>query len=393
MTTAGDQSAPRHIAALDGVRGLAILVVLIHNPSFIMRGSEHALLKLTGAITATGWSGVQLFFVLSGFLITGILVDARGRDGYFRTFYIRRTLRIFPLYYAFLVVTFLVVPLFADPAWVRTAHQNQGWYWAYLANWGAPFGHDVPGLTHFWSLAVEEQFYLFWPLLVLALPRRGMIALCGTIIVLSPFVRFLLHTMGLPPLAGYEFTIARWDALAAGALLAVLVREESSRQWLRRHMPTIGIGALLALLLFIGIDHGFHEGELSVQVLGQTIVSILSAWLIYICLAPSSGAARWVHDAASARWLRFLGKYSYAIYVFHYPIHFIASHHLADVVNGADTNWRLLRLALYVCGIAVLSIAAALISWHVLEKPFLDFKERFAPSRRSRVSRYTSARY
>ena len=189
----------------------------------------------------------------------------------------------------------------------------------------------------------------------------------------------LLHDVGLPPLTGYEFTIARWDALAAGALLAVLMREEASREWLRRHMQTIGFVTLLALLVFVGIDHGFHDGELRVQVIGQTVVSILSAWLIYLCLAPTSGAARRIRDVASSPWLRFLGKYRYALYVFHYPIHFIASHHLADAVNGPDDNWRLLRLALYVSGIAALSIAAAMISWRVLEKPFLDLKERFAP--------------
>ena len=160
---AGELPSARHVPAADGVRGLAILVVLIHNAAWINAGTGSFLLKLTLAITSTGWVGVQLFFVLSGYLITGILVDALGSPRYFRHFYIRRTLRIFPLYYAALLVALFVVPQVAQvPAWAAAARQNQWWYWSYLSNWGAPFGHGIAGLPHFWSLAVEEQFYLCW---------------------------------------------------------------------------------------------------------------------------------------------------------------------------------------------------------------------------------------
>ncbi len=381
--TPPERPAAGRVAALDGVRGLAILVVLIHNAAFIMGSSDALILKLTTTITGTGWTGVQLFFVLSGFLITGILLDARGSPTFFRTFYLRRTLRIFPLYYVFLAVAFFVVPLFADHGWTGVARRNQWWYWTYLSNWGGALGYGIPGLSHFWSLAVEEQFYLLWPLLVFALSRRGLTALCAVLIGATPLLRLLLRVSGLPELAGYEFTIARWDALAFGAVLAILVREEAGRAWLRPRAPWIGGAAVLGLVAVMGVERGFPERALLVQVAGQTLAAALGASLIYFSVVPfrpsPSGAAASLRASLSAPWLRFLGKYSYAIYVLHFPIHILVSRHVAGFVNAVDGPARLLRLALYVPSISALSIVAALISWRVIEKPFLDLKERFAP--------------
>lgn len=368
------------VAALDGVRGVAIAIVLIHNASFVLHDNTAFLPKLASAIAATGWVGVQLFFVLSGFLITGILLEARGSRGFFRTFYIRRTLRIFPLYYVFLAVAILVLPAILNPSsWTTVATENQWWYWTYTANWGSPLGHGIPYLSHFWSLAVEEQFYLVWPLLVFLLPPGGLIAVCTVAIVATPLVRLALHAAGLPAPALYEFTIARWDALAAGAVMAILLRDARGRRLLARHMKYAGIAALLSLVLFVLIRRGFHGHDLAVQVLGQSLIAVLAATLIYICVEPSSRIERALRNAFAAHWLRFLGKYSYAIYVFHFPIHQFASTRLANAVNGPDTNWRLLRLAIYVSGIGALSILAAMLSWRVIEKPCLDLKNRLAP--------------
>ncbi len=376
-----DHKPAHHVPALDGVRGLAILVVLIHNAAFIMGPSDALILKLTTTITGTGWTGVQLFFVLSGFLITGILLDARGSPKFFRTFYLRRTLRIFPIYYAFLAVAFFVVPFFADQDWTAVARRNQWWYWTYLSNWGGALGYGIPGLSHFWSLAVEEQFYLLWPVLVFTLSRRGLTGLCAVLIGATPLLRLLLRASGLPELAGYEFTIARWDALAFGAVLAILLRDEAGRAWLRPRAAWIAGAAVLGLLAVVGIERGFPERSLLVQVAGQTLVAALGASLIYFSVVPvpPPGAAASLRVALSARWLRFLGKYSYAIYVLHFPIHILVSRHVAGIVNAVDGPARLLRLALYVPSISALSILAALVSWRVIEKPFLDLKERFAP--------------
>ena len=150
------------IKELDGVRGIAILLVLLHHfeppaglPTAIVAGAY------------LGWSGVDLIFVLSGFLITGILLDTRDSPNYFTTFYARRALRILPLYFLTTLIYFRLEP-----------NPLERWFWSHLSNWKSAFGQDVPALSHFWSLAVEEQFYLVWPLVVILSPKRAMPRVC-----------------------------------------------------------------------------------------------------------------------------------------------------------------------------------------------------------------------
>jgi peptidoglycan/LPS O-acetylase OafA/YrhL len=377
-----DESAIQSVAigrvpALDGVRGLAILIVLIHNVSWVLQSSSWLPLKLVAAVTATGWIGVQLFFVLSGFLITSILLATRTSRHYLRNFYVRRALRIFPLYYGVLVPVLLIGPWFGTAAWSAAVHENQWWLWTFTSNWGGPLGRGVPGLPHFWSLAVEEQFYLVWPFLVLATSRRGLIMVCIATLLATPFIRIGLLAAGLPVDTAYEFTIARWDALAGGALVALLVTTESGSTWLAKWLPRAGTGSSVAIALFAAVTHGFHQDEFWAQVVGQSLTVVAFAWLVYAAFAPRTGIERALCDGLTSRWLRFLGKYSYAIYVFHAPFHQIASTYVGSFVTGADTPWRLLRWALYVASIGAASIAAALCSWHVLEKRFLGLKDRF----------------
>jgi peptidoglycan/LPS O-acetylase OafA/YrhL len=370
----------RHFLAADGVRGVAILIVVVHNSAFVERSSPSFLLKLTSAVTATGWVGVELFFVLSGFLITGILIDALGSPRYFRNFYIRRTLRIFPLYYAVLAFSLFVFPHIANvPEWSTRARENQWWYWSYLANWGDALGHGIAGFPHFWSLAVEEQFYLVWPLLVFALSRRSAIRLTATIVATTPLIRLFLHLRGLPAQAGYEFTIARWDALAAGALLALLIREETGKSRLAQRMGPVTVMLAGALALVTLYERGFHSDDVLVQVGGQTLIALLSTSLVYYCVAPPNGAAAHVQRVMSVGWLRFFGKYSYAIYVFHFPIQLALSHCAADKVNAGDATTRFVKLVLYLGCALGLSTLAAMVSWRVLENPCLALKNRFAP--------------
>ena len=159
-----------HIPALDGIRGLAILLVLLcHFPLYGDMQPTIFIDKLFYAMTRAGWCGVDLFFVLSGFLITGILYDAKGSRFFFRNFYMRRCLRIFPLYYGVLAVFFVIVP-FVLPLGrnYELFLKDQAWYWSYLTNIkiaieGWP---KFYALAHFWSLAVEEQFYFVWPFVV-----------------------------------------------------------------------------------------------------------------------------------------------------------------------------------------------------------------------------------
>ena len=376
--SASNQPRLGYRPALDGLRALAVVAVFAY----------HAHLPWARA----GFLGVDLFLVLSGYLITALLLAERRREGRIdlRRFWARRARRLLPAVLVLLAATAVAVPILA-PDQAHRIRTDLLSALGYVFNWRLVFGEQSyfqsagrpPILQHLWSLAVEEQFYLLWPLLVFALSRRGLTALCAVLIGATPLLRLLLRVSGLPELAGYEFTIARWDALAFGAVLAILVREEAGRAWLRPRAPWIGGAAVLGLVAVMGVERGFPERALLVQVAGQTLAAALGASLIYFSVVPfrpsPSGAAASLRASLSAPWLRFLGKYSYAIYVLHFPIHILVSRHVAGFVNAVDGPARLLRLALYVPSISALSIVAALISWRVIEKPFLDLKERFAP--------------
>lgn len=220
--------SPRvHIPALDGLRGLAILVVMVGH----FMASVHSTTRVTWVVRQTtdaGWIGVDLFFVLSGFLITGILLDAKGDRHYFRNFYARRTLRIFPLYYGVLLLTCVVLPLLFD----KPVYRKQGWLWAYAQNVYPLLRHrpfSMPSqlgfqFSHFWSLAVEEHFYLVWPLVVLVANRKCLLRIAAGLIVVAAGLRLTFLACDAPWELLYKTTFLRMDALAAGAWVAVAVR-------------------------------------------------------------------------------------------------------------------------------------------------------------------------
>ena len=369
-----------HLPTLDGVRGVAVLVVIVHNSAWIAGESEQVILKVIGAFTAAGWIGVQLFFALSGFLIGGILLDAKGKKGYFRSFYLRRTLRIFPLYYSFIALAFFVGPLVAwSPDWVESVRRNQWSYWLYLSNWVQPFKRSIFGMTHLWSLAVEEQFYMVWPLVVRVLSSRGLIAACAFLILGTPFIRFGIRTAELPQSAAYLFTIARWDALAAGALVAALMRSDSGRMLLERWTAHVTLAAGVFFALLVVKQRGFHSDDLPVQVIGQSLVALLSACLIVFAVSEGPRVLSRVQSVLSFGGLRTLGKYSYAMYVFHFPIHHSIEPAFIGFVTADDSPLRALRLGAYLLLVIGLSFVAAQISWRLVEKPFLDLKDRIAP--------------
>jgi peptidoglycan/LPS O-acetylase OafA/YrhL len=210
----------RHIPALDGLRGLAILLVILYHHTLMRQ--ETLFDRVYVNLARLGWSGVDLFFVLSGFLITGILYDSKGSPHYFRNFYVRRTLRIFPLYYAVVFFSLIVLPR-AWPAWGLTQldrsameDRSQAWYWLYLQNFlfarDENLGH--PALAVSWSLAIEEQFYLVWPVVVSLLSRRHLIWTCGALILTALSLRIWMVSAGVHPTTIYVLPFNRMDALA-----------------------------------------------------------------------------------------------------------------------------------------------------------------------------------
>ena len=256
---------PRHIPALDGVRGIAVLLVLwchaIGADLSTNIASPLDRFAFTSARLAT--SGVDLFFVLSGFLITGILCDAKGRDHYFRNFYARRTVRIFPLYYACLALFLVVIPMLAPALAQRFGQPNtsQAWYWAYLSNFSQPFAlylgqpaHHVLSVT--WSLAVEEQFYLVWPAVVFFLDRRALLRVCGWMFVFSFGMRLALWmTLERPDCwqIATDITPCRLDVLAAGAAIALIARGPGGIRGLIKPAKIVGPLAAVILMAMVGL--------------------------------------------------------------------------------------------------------------------------------------------
>ncbi len=362
-----------HHPALDGLRGVAVLLVLGFHFLHIDGEGGPAERFLLGA-TRSGWAGVDLFFVLSGFLITGILLDARGGEGYFRAFYARRVLRIFPLYYAYLAILFLLVPAVLPSLNVKS--ETQGWLWTYLGNvlFAREGGFQASPYTgHFWSLAVEEQFYLFWPLLVWLVPRRRLAVVCGVIVLGAFALRFAIHRTTFNATAAYVLTPARMDALSLGALVAIAAREPGWWAPVRRAAPWVLLASAAAVAaVWIG-QGGFFGGDPVVQVWAFGPLASGFAALLVITLGEAPAPlARTLQSPV----LRGAGKYSYGLYVLHYPI-FLALEGLGvtSLVLAGILGSRLAGVAAFAAIAGAATWTAALLSWNLLEKRFLGLKD------------------
>ena len=335
-----------------------------------------------------GWIGVQLFFVLSGFLITGILLDTKDADSYWSSFFARRALRILPPYYILLSIIFLMVPiLWHQPPAVDAANGMQGWYWLYLTNWrflghGLGHGGQVTPLGHTWSLAVEEQFYLLWPFVVRRTSTAGLARVSFAIAAGALALRIALVVLPVEHEIIYECTLTRADALALGALVAILVRRPD---WLERVVPRLG-WAGRATLIALGATALASGGLLRRNPLtltaGHTVLAVASALLILLVVLQTAYRRGRLASWLASPWLRRFGKHSYAIYVFHLPLHLLAEQRLLlPRLAGAGTVRLLLIEGLYLTLGPMLLLALGVVFYRFVEGPILALK-RFFPARR-----------
>ena len=334
---------------LDAVRGVAVLLVLVHNTW--MSPSLHL-----GLLVANGWMGVDLFFVLSGFLITGILRDSRSSQGYFKRFYARRCLRIWPLYYSVLLFMFVIVP-FIRPSEAHTVfNARSSPWWSYLL-FGQNFLVSVPTmatglLAVTWSLAIEEQFYLVWPFVVLVFNEADLRKLVLVAICISPLLRLYLSLHGVNI---YSNTFCRLDGLLAGAYLALIIRSKSfvpSRFVIGAWM-TLVISVPVALLLEV----------LHARWVGFSFVSLAAVSFVYLALFSRW---TWLQAFLNSRFLVYTGTISYGIYLLEkIPVDVAKSFHLDEHEF----------LAFPITAVATYAMAA--LSWKFIESPFLRLKRFF----------------
>jgi len=373
--------AAEPILALDGLRGLAILLVLGHNFEIIGDSAGRVGHAVTLALDL-GWIGVQLFFVLSGFLITRILLATQESPRYYRSFYVRRMLRIFPLYYAVLFLTFVVWPRIGQlPPGYAEDQQNQAWMWLYLSNWVQPSGLAGKAFPHFWSLAVEEQFYLVWPALIHRMRWDRVLKWCLAIAALSLLGRIFMVAMHASSEAVYMWTTSRMDALALGAAAAAFVSSPYGLRRLAGRGDALFWSAAALSLIGFALTRGYPRTSPLGQTLGYSWLSVTFAVLVLAAATPprkgDHGSALW-RNVLCSKPLRTLGMYSYGMYIFHKPLHdLIGSAMLreAGLNAGADYPVALAYVALATAATLVL----AMLSYHFLERRFLNLKQRFAP--------------
>ncbi|AMV21451.1 acyltransferase family protein [Planctomyces sp. SH-PL14] len=367
-----------HVRALDGVRGLAILLVFLYDCLRPEAGGP--INYVIRRICTAGWIGVDLFFVLSGFLITGILLDSKGRPGYFSSFFLRRSVRIFPLYYIALAFTFVVLPMWCRwsgghpelESKLAALSADQVWYWTYLQNWLFAFRQSWPEpdyLKHFWSLAIEEQFYLVWPFVVAAVSLRSMPALCLAMIGTSVAVRTGLYLNGYHWVTTFAPTICRLDGLAMGALAATLLRTDSWRDRVTRWSPPIAAASLVGLFAVDKVWPVLANDHVGTHTIGHTFFAVVFA--SFIVTARTSGERSWLARGLSNSFLVLLGQLSYGLYVFHRPIHkFVLGWNLDGLPAG-------LRSYAEFAATLGLSLLVAGLSWILIEKPMLRLKRYF----------------
>jgi peptidoglycan/LPS O-acetylase OafA/YrhL len=367
--SASQSNLSRYIPALDGVRGIAIIWVVLHNAMDRELLPAGPLFHGIELFAHLGWMGVQLFFALSGFLITAGLLDSQGTPHYFRNFYAKRALRILPLYYAVLLVLLVILPrLVTLSSPFSSAHQLP--LWLFTTNWTS----SVPyGFAHFWSLAVEEQFYLVWPLVVWRFPARRLLNVCVGISLGALLIRAALSAYGVNYSILYGNTACRMDALALGGAGACALRVPEWRTSLQNKSGALGALAVLVVTAGVPMTHLYDRTRWMTETFGYTFLAMSSAVLVSV-LALSSVYKINIRAVRLMAWapLRSCGKYSYGLYVFHGLLHKLWGEPWLVRTFGERPPVQIA----FAYGLALLAVCytLAFASYHGFEQHFLRLK-------------------
>ena len=375
MTAPSRTSSDHRLPELDGIRAIAILMVLFAHAFLGFTNAPGALSEIPSPvmqIIGHGWLGVDLFFILSGFLITGILVETKSRPNYFKNLYIRRALRIMPLYFVMIAVWSLF-------------YTDAGRYFVLSSVFAASLSdllgvHEPHGPGVLWSLAVEEHFYLIWPLVVLLLSRRRLFTVSAAIFVAMPILRAIFAARGMHADSIYALSWFRFDGLATGAMIALWSK---SSYCSRRSASIIAAGAfvVVTVMTLIGLPYGIMTGHTTSSI----ALRYTQTYMVFGALFVLVYALRETVWTAPLRWsvLQLTGALSYCLYLVHLSIgdafEFLGKNQLAGLIAPlGPTAHVMLRTAVMV----LISFAIALVSRRVLEEPFLSLKDRLTGRQR-----------
>jgi peptidoglycan/LPS O-acetylase OafA/YrhL len=352
----------KHMPQLDVLRGTAIALVLIYHGIYWSQNYQPN--RLENALTQLsqfGWLGVNLFFILSGFLITGILVDSKENNDYFSGFYIRRVLRIVPAY-LLTIFLLLILHMLSFGGFLRAV--------TFTANY--PLIPAAKTYGPLWSLSVEEQFYLIWPFVVFLCSKRTLTYLAILICLSEPLLRALAEHLGHHEELVHSATFLIADNLALGALAALFARSRHATR-----LIALKAGLILVLtasvILALGISHGLLHRATVLGAAIQTepfdlaftaLVLMMLAMPAHFFLGPTFAPLRW------------LGNISYGLYLIHLIV-FAEYSRFFDPANGYKGRFSMLLIRAFVC--SSVSMALAWVSRRFYEEPFLRLKSRLAP--------------
>ena len=401
QTLALSGAKARAIPTLDGMRGIAVVAVLMFHFAWTFPGEQvgestdlvDRLAVQLHAFMWSGWTGVDLFFVLSGYLITrGLVTDSpKPLGARMKSFWMRRVLRIFPLYYAVLIVG-TVITLALGSRWVPGIP-----YWIYFQNYSLAFDREVLRWTaHFWSLAIEEQFYFVWPIVALTVSRRRLIPLTLALVLVTVGLRGFLVFKGanIGVFQGwygdepggvqtgiakfvYRATFTRCDGLLLGAFVAVTQREVMhpvAAVWRRLRKP-IFIGTALALVGLYLLATGLNDYDRRVIAVGYVTLALFFASSVSLCADQLVGPR--VQSLLMARPLVSCGKVSYGMYIFHWPLVVLGVPYLETWQAGQSTAMQMAISGGFVIGGITSMWVLASISFRFFEAPFLKLKGKF----------------